>query len=283
RTLIMYAYAESPNARENLEFFIAKGIHGLADFLFVFNGETDADSLLPVGKHNIKIVKRENKCYDLGTIGEVLAKDALWKGYKRFITLNASIRGPFLPTYSSENCWSDIFLSRITDHVKLVGTSMNCKPYQHVQSMLLATDDIGMGILLSPSLADSVEVNDVFGSASDPTGFTPCYAAMGQAIHGEMGLTELIRKQGYEVDVLLTAFHAETPTTYCEANAHPEDILYEGKYYGSNVHPYELVFIKANRNIDPILLASMTRWHLKQKDSAWDVCGGRGKKRVDGM
>lgn len=312
KTLIVYAYAESPNARENLEYFIAKGIHGMADFLFIFNGETDAYQLLP-NKTNIKFVQRENKCYDLGTMGEVLAKDSLWKGYKRFITLNASIRGPFLPTYSSSSCWSDIFLSRLTDKVKvccfpvfgslsccsivearqvsrglvllrgqlltdkttpqLVGTTMNCQPYPHVQSMLLATDSTGMSILLSPTLSTSVHHSDFFGSSTDPTGFTPCYTTMHQAIHGELGLTELIRSQGYEVDVLLTAAQSHGASTYCEKVGNPEDILYEGKYFGSNVHPYELVFIKANRNIDPTLLEAMTRWHLAQNGSAWDTCG----------
>lgn len=103
---------------------------------------------------------------------------------------------------------------------------------------------------------------------------------MSQAIHGELGLTELIRAQGYEVDVLMTAFQEHGAQDYCEKSGHPEDILYEGRYFGSNVHPYELVFIKANRNIDPILLASMTRWHLGQKESAWDTCGGLMERKI---
>lgn len=49
----------------------------------------------------------------------MLAKDGLWKKYKRFITLNASIRGPFLPAYSSGACWSDVFLGRITEKIKV--------------------------------------------------------------------------------------------------------------------------------------------------------------------
>ena len=118
RPLVLYTYAESDNARTNLEFFIAKGIHRAADFVFVFNGETNASELIPY-EPNIKIVQRENKCFDLGTIGEVLMKDDLWKNYKKFITLNASIRGPFLPAYASSSCWTDVFLDRITEKVKV--------------------------------------------------------------------------------------------------------------------------------------------------------------------
>lgn len=151
---------------------------------------------------------------------------------------------------------------------------MNCRPYAHVQSMLLATNSVGMSVLLNPTLATSIHHASVFGSDTDPTGFTPCYASMSQAIHGELGLTELIRSQGYEVDVLMTAFQEHGPKDYCEKNGHPEDILYEGKYYGSNVHPYELVFIKPNRNIDPVLLVAMMKWHLRQKGVLGIFVGG---------
>ncbi len=119
RPLVLYIYAESENARANLEFFIKKALHGAADFFFVFNGETNATKLIP-DEPNIKIIQRENRCFDLGTIGEVLLKDDLWRKYKRFITLNASIRGPFFPIYSSTSCWTDVFLDRVTEHVKVL-------------------------------------------------------------------------------------------------------------------------------------------------------------------
>jgi hypothetical protein len=118
RPLVIYIYAESDNARANLEFFIKKGLHGAADFVFVFNGGTNATKLIPY-KPNIEVIQRDNSCFDLGAIGEVLLKDGLWKKYKRFITLNASIRGPFFPIYSSNSCWTDVFLDRVTEHVKV--------------------------------------------------------------------------------------------------------------------------------------------------------------------
>ena len=117
RPLVLYAYSESENARENLEFFIEKGLHGRADFVFIFNGATTASQLVPQST-NVRVIERDNTCYDLGAIGQVLREDDLWKRYKRFITMNASIRGPFLPIYS-EACWTDVFLDRITTHVKV--------------------------------------------------------------------------------------------------------------------------------------------------------------------
>lgn len=122
RPLIVYAYAESENARDNLKFFLKRGLHAAADFIFIFNGETDASDLVPRNLENIKIVQRDNTCFDIGAFGEVLSKDALWQRYKRFITMNASIRGPFLPFWSDQ-CWTDALLSKITDKVK---ASLGC-------------------------------------------------------------------------------------------------------------------------------------------------------------
>jgi len=117
RPLVLYAYSETPNARTNLIFFLAHGLHQNADFVFVMNGESSATALIP-NKSNIRIVQRENDCYDLGAYAEVLTTDDFYKAYQRFILMNASIRGPFVPTYAT-GCWSDMYLGKITDKVKV--------------------------------------------------------------------------------------------------------------------------------------------------------------------
>lgn len=271
RPLILYTYAESEEARPNFEFFLTKGLHAAADFIFILNGETSVGDLIPTGLENVKVIERENKCFDLGGMGEVLRQDDLWKQYKRFITMNASVRGPFLPMYSSD-CWSDIFLNRLSNTTKLVGTSINCQPTPHVQSMLWATDDVSMGILLNPDLAHSVGAEDHWGTLSDPIGMSFCHETFFEAVHTELGSTRLIVSQGYEVDVLMTAYApASSLADYC-ANGQFKDPLYDGMYYGSNIHPYETVFMKANREIDPILLEKMTEWHSSRPLDSWTTC-----------
>lgn len=123
RPLILYAYSESDFARTNLAFFVNHGLHDAADFIFILNGETDVDhTVLPNGRHNVRIIKRENTCFDLGAHAEVLTKEedgrALKDRYKRFILMNASIRGPFVPHWSKE-CWSEAYLGRLNDRVKV--------------------------------------------------------------------------------------------------------------------------------------------------------------------
>lgn len=122
RPLILYTYFETEKARFNLEFFIKHGLHAQADFVFILSGDNEAEKLLPQ-KQNIRYIKRKNDCYDLGAYAETLLKDDLYKKYKKFILINASLRGPFVP-YWSEACWTDMYLERITDEVK-VGSPMN--------------------------------------------------------------------------------------------------------------------------------------------------------------
>ena len=150
---------------------------------------------------------------------------------------------------------------------------MNCIPRPHVQSMLFATDDIGMSILLDPELATTIKNNDNFGTVDDPVGLSVCFDTLHKAVHSEISITELIRSQGYEVDVMLTSFHgANSSATYCEENNNPEDVLYDGKYFGSTVHPYETVFMKANRGIGDATMTMLTKWHLNRGVNSWESC-----------
>lgn len=125
RPLVTYAYVESDFGRVNLKFFVAHALHDAADFVFILNGETDVDeTLLPVGRPNVRFVKRPNTCFDLGAHAEVLnmkekgEKKKLKDRYKRFILMNASVRGPFIPHWSRE-CWTDAYLGRLNKRVKV--------------------------------------------------------------------------------------------------------------------------------------------------------------------
>ena len=159
KPLILYAIYDTPFARENLAFFLRHGLHSNAKFIVIINGKStiDRDILAPYLAHpdlDLSFVKRTNTCFDLGAYAKVLlAHDAkLFKAHKRFIMLNASIRGPFIPAWSRD-CWSEAYLRAIDEKVKLVGMTVNCSPTRHVQSMILATDRIGMEILLTPEVS----------------------------------------------------------------------------------------------------------------------------------
>ncbi|KAK6333778.1 hypothetical protein TWF730_003961 [Orbilia blumenaviensis] len=253
RPLILYAYHESPNSRENAIFFIHHGLHSAADFIFILNGYTNLTLLIPSAP-NIRIIQRTNTCYDLGAYGEVLTtnKNELIKKYEKFIMLNASIRGPFLPTWSRE-CWSDAYLAKVTDKNKLVGMTFNCDPIygvRHLQSMIFATDRIGINTLLPV--------------------MSTCFPNWLSAVYGESNSTRAIINAGYTVSAMMTSF--ASMENYVEKCTHG-DVLFEGAYFGNNIHPYEMIFQKANRNFAQGVLDKLTKWTDLAGYSSWDVCG----------
>jgi hypothetical protein len=182
--LVLYAYYETEEARINAQFFLQHGLHSAADFVFILNGETDFDQLLPKNSTNVRFIKKDNECYDMGSYGQVLGADnqALIKKYSRFLLVNASVRGPFLPVWSRE-CWSDAYANMVTDEVKLVGMTYNCSPHPHVQSMVLATDRIGIKLLVDGLLSE-------------------CPPTFEDAMLQERLATPLIIDAGYKVDVV---------------------------------------------------------------------------------
>ncbi|KAK6514603.1 hypothetical protein TWF281_004802 [Arthrobotrys megalospora] len=249
RPLVLYAYAETENAHQNARFFLQHGLHAEADFIFILNGETTLYDDIPA-EPNIKVIQRNNTCFDLGAHAEVLTKNdnELMKKYKRFILMNASIRGPFLPTWSRE-CWTDAWLDKVTDTTKLVGMAFNCIPTHHVQSMIFATDRAGLTRLLS-------KINI-------------CFSTLWSAVKAEMGCTAAVIDAGYKVKAFMTAFASDKEyVTNCKHG----DLLYEDGYYGTTMHPYETMFQKANRNLAPKQLELLTKWHNESGYSSWDVC-----------
>lgn len=312
RPLVTYVYAESDHARQNFLFFIKHALHDKADFVFIFNGPStgfdkngptvDVETLLPnrtVAPH-IRVVRRSNDCYDLGAHGEVLTShlrhddgaiddgEVLWKRYKKFIVMNASVRGPFFPTWSSD-CWTDKFLNKLTDKVKLVGLSLNCWPTIHVQSMLWGLDSVGMSLLLYPPkptpnhdkwAAELPQPPDTplipiteEQKADNRTvreGINRCFHNYETAVEAEVGATPIIKANGYEIDNMLTKFKAGGYDG-CEGHART-DAMVGKEYDGADVHPYETIFIKTNRNIDPILLDNISKWTNQINYNSSDFC-----------
>ncbi|KAI1393498.1 uncharacterized protein F4822DRAFT_439572 [Hypoxylon trugodes] len=270
RPLITYSYVESPTALENLMFFLDNGLHGAADFIFILNGPTDVAKFIP-SRTNIQVVSRPNECFVLGAHGEVLRKDGLYKKYSRFITLNSDIRGPFLP-YSNHGCWSDAFLHQVTEDVKLVGMTANCLPKFHIPSMIWATDTLGMELLLN--LREDASASNTASGNGQVAAFQGCYSNKEQAFNGEVEATAIIKKAGYEVDALMTAFHASQDyEEYC-AKDPVGDVLEDKQYNNTDAHPYETIFIKATRDTDPVTVGRLTDWYQSHaSNDTLGMCG----------
>ncbi|CAK7224278.1 hypothetical protein SCUCBS95973_005462 [Sporothrix curviconia] len=273
-TLIAYVYSESSFGRDNIHFFLQMAMHEAADFIFIFNGEVSVRDSIPDWP-NVRVVQRNNTCYDMGALGEVMRTDDLWKNYKKFISINSSLRGPYIP-YWSNACWSDMYLNKLNDRVKFVGLTANCWPRAHIQSMIYATDDIGMGILLDPEHATS-GIADKYGPADATVGLTGCYSGHKAAVHSEVGLATLFLNAGYEVDAMMAAFdHKVGLVEYCNTTGlGTGDLLSTGQYYDTTIHAYDTLFIKTNRKIDPVGIKRLTEWHLRANITSRELCSAR--------
>lgn len=290
RPLVTYVYSQTDSAEANLRFFVAHALNSAADFIFIINGETaQAREIIPQ-KPNIKVIERPNDCYDLGSHAEILTTKVnpngvalkkgdkggveRWKLYKQFILLNASIRGPFMPNWSN-GCWMDAYLSKLSEEVKLVGMTANCWPQFHVQSMIWATNSTGLELLLYPPQPDTIPE----GLPADwkEVGINGCFHTWDEAVHAEVFSTQIIRNAGHKIAVMMSAFYSdEDYIEHCDSGGNG-DVLWNGMYFGTNVHPYETIFMKTNRDIDPVLIDKLTNWKKGEGYSSYDHCPGSDK------
>lgn len=91
----------------------------------------------------------------------------LFQNYEKFIFLNSTVKGPYLSKYFKEN-WADLFTSKLSETVKMTGTSINFmrnsedknivlsildsygfkpKDHVHIQSMAFSLSKSGLEIL----------------------------------------------------------------------------------------------------------------------------------------
>ena len=187
-----YAYSEtSPEARDNFRYFLrfalpadygarrasaaaetaddfgAAGDGDDADFVILLNGchsidvrahpavARDAAAAVDLrARRFVRVIERENTCFDFGTWGEGLRAagvdlDALAAGdgaapdgagaapYEAYVLINSSVRGPFVPAYVParlRRAWWRLFTSQLgggggapgARTVGLVGTTVHC-------------------------------------------------------------------------------------------------------------------------------------------------------------
>lgn len=241
KTVVFYAYYETPTAKLNLEYYVKNAVTIEHDILFiiVINGGI---CTVPLPNYdNCLIIIRENFGFDFGA--HKCAIDYLKEKYQcsyndlpfdYYIFMNSSVTGPFLPSYYPKQLhWSNIFISKITDKVKLVGTSISILPATDdggygpkVEGFCFATDKIGFNILINK--------NDIF------TYHETKYSAI---IYGEYGLTNEIFKQGYSIDCLLYKYKNIDWSDKKNWTV-PNFPSRKYQYDGIDIHPFEVVFHK---------------------------------------
>ena len=166
---------------------------------------------LPPLPPNARYLRHPNECYDIGTVGWVLANHVPSTApYSFFIWLNSSVRGPFLPAYLRGRLhWTEPLLSKLGAVVKLVGATINCgRAYDlpetvHVQSYVTATDAEGLAVL----------------RAAD--GVFKCWSHIHDTIiESEIGASKAIMAAGFSLDSLMLRYQVCSGLAGCWQAGH---------------------------------------------------------------
>ena len=267
QTLVVYHYYEHQPHHDNFLFFLKHGVHGAADFVFVLNGDVSKaiNASLPEHLSNVRVIRRDNTCYDMGSYGVVLNQldaEGRLAQYKAIVLMNASVIGPIVPTYVTE-CWTRIFTNRLSGSVGLVGTTMNCIGvnetgpvyyYPHLQSMLLTFNAAALAVV-RPSLE--------------------CFQTKKEAIiKAEIPILKRVLAAGLQAS-MLDGFIASPLTEVPYASCQWGNVYQPGCYHGVDLNPHDVVFFKNTkdtRGVSADYLALYTDFMALRNYSSWDRC-----------
>jgi hypothetical protein len=198
KTLISYAYTDCGEiCRRNLQYFCRVAISETPsyDFIIISNGpcptcKSDADIAKTLSLSNVEFLERENKGFDFGAYSHGLEKME-WDKYAYFIFLNAGIRGPLVTARELQNIrqWPEMFLSRLSDKVKMVGPVISCERHVHMPSILFAIEKATVKLFMSKNI------------------FTREAQSIDQLVtESEVFMSKLLFDEGYTIDCLMLQY-----------------------------------------------------------------------------
>lgn len=255
-TLVVYACHVD---NENVQFFLRHGMFESAHvkFVLVINNPSLVIANIPKWA-NVVVHNRENVGMDFGAWSYGLKQEPLIKAYKWFVFINSSVRGPFLPVwFKTGGNWTELFTGKLNEVVKLVGTTINVyNGLPHVQSMVMALDQTSLALALQNSIFN---LETVKAESKDEI-----------VASKEVSLSILLLKAGYNIACLQIAYkdvdwRLELGKRTHQANTrYGGDCYFPNAYFDQNVHPYEVIFFKTNRNVTTSLVHTYTQWHARQ-------------------
>jgi len=263
KTLITFIHFDRPRDciyRENLDFFLKLGLTDCKNhhFNFVINSETGGGQI-PT-KSNVSVIKGHNQGYDFG--GYKQSIDSVdWESFDRFIFINDTCRGPFIPNYVPKSInWVDMFLNDIDEKVKLVGPTWFNKKFNpwlqnrlgipkgentHIQSWCFGLDKIALNLLINNENFNSLHKNKE------------------QIIKdNEIGMSRTLLKHNFKVK----------PFQLSRSSSEDHgDINYNGGYFGTTLNPLDTMFYKTKGSgkgavNNQEILNNYTKWKIQETE-----------------
>ena len=205
------------------------------DFIIICNNK---DTTF-INTHNVKTLYRDNIGYDFGGWSDALLIDNLYKNYNKFIFVNSSVIGPFIPSYYKGK-WTDIYINGLEDNIKLFGSTINtCGDPQrlaHVQSYIFSMNRETLEYLIDCEIFSMINYAKTFIDAVN---------------YKEILMSRKIIENKWNIGSLFKyyngvdfSFTAKNPIDY--RIEWLDDIMYP-KFRNNLWNDYDLVFIKGNR------------------------------------
>jgi hypothetical protein len=238
KSVIIYTYYNSTSSNYNLVFFLKREVklRDDIDYIFVVNGfETDTSIVFPT-LDNVKVIRRENVGFDFGGHAHALEYiQSNGKVYDYYFFMNSGVIGPILPHYVKTPHWSQFFIEKINDTVKLVGTTITCLPEgdtggfgPKIEGFFFMVDQIGLDIL---------KVNGTI-FYNHPTKFSAI-------INGEYAISECMFVNGYSIDCMLRKYQGiEWRDSKNHKLNNSESPSRNNTFYNNSINPYEVIFHK---------------------------------------
>jgi hypothetical protein len=239
KTLILYVFHEFNDRVDN---FIKNCIFRdeKFDFIIIINNINFDINILSLPDYVTYIV-RENIGFDFGGWSYGLLKDELYKNYDSFIFINSSVYGPCMEIDDNRK-WPDILLNGLYyNNIKLFGTTINCindgKNLSHVQSMVFCMDLETLEFLIS---------KDIFSLTNFDN------SLINTINNKEIRMSREIINNGWNIGCL-HIYYKDIDFTFKSYNRniiYLNDVCYKNSFFGKTIHPYEILFVKGNRDIN---------------------------------
>jgi len=292
--LVIYYYKESAMDRANLEFFFRHHNPSWADVFLLTNGGCSANIPDYVMTHNFNNIPQSSACMSLkvwpwvlhgkDVSNEGFVKSVRWKKYEYFVLLTSKVRGPFFPTHwgkrrKMDRNWLDVFKEFLSDEIGMVGASLNCmhglRYLKHLQGMSMMTYRSGLQLMYNDLEMKSRILNlsdrDICSNETD--------TRADNILIYEIGASQSFISRGIGVHALQTAWQSvdildhDNLAKVCFGLV---DTLYPNAYFGTNVHPTEMIFYKmptsSFKRVDVELIDLFTVWFDQRvSEYQWEV------------
>lgn len=236
--LVLYVFH---TINENVIWFCKHNIFESPEYQFIIicNSLSLDLSILQIPSY-ATCIQRPNTGYDFGGWSRGLACCDI-SGVDRFIFINSSVKGPFLPPGYTRP-WPTMLTDQISDSVKLAGCTINCldewgtyhptKKSVHIQSYAFCTDRHGSMLLRNAGIFSLTRMEPTF---------------MSTIINREIRMSRVILEAGFNISCLLPAY--KDVNFLKDGHVVFLCIYISNSYFTKMVsNPWDVLFIKTNRS-----------------------------------